>query len=407
MAKNTKHLGIGIVGAGFMCKAHSNAYSAMKYMYAGEGFSPQLVAVGADTAQEAAAAAERYGYRKSCAGWADIVSDPEVDIVDICLSDALHKRVCLDAIQAGKNVICEKPLALNPDDALEMFLAAEEAKVRHLTGFNYRFIPAVRLARDLIASDVIGKPYRFSGSYAQDPGADPGTSAEKVWYAAGPKSSGAAKGIGSHLIDMARFLMGEIVTVDGKLKTYNRSRPSASGPLTISQDEAMSALVDFEGGADGILGASAVAAGRKNRIAWEINGTKGSLSFDMEELNFLNVYLMESQNKAVTGFTRIDVTQADRGHPFAERWWPKGHGIGWEHAHVNELAHFLSCVASGEPVEPQGASFRDGYRATAVIEAIAQSSASGRRVDLEYLDGPRREPKAASISALESKEESR
>ncbi len=401
MAEYSRRLGIGIVGAGFMCKSHSNAFSTMKYMYPGEGYVPDLVAVGATTADRAAAAAVRYGYRKSCAGWADIVSDPEVDIVDICLSDALHTRVCLDAIGAGKHVICEKPLALNPEDALEMYLAAEKAKVRHMTGFNYRFVPAVRFAHELIASGAIGTPYRFSGSYSQDPGAAPSTPAEKVWYATGPKSSGVAKGIGSHLIDMARFLMGEIVSVDGRLTTYNRSRPSASGLLAVSQDEAMSALVDFEGGADGILSASAVAAGRKNRIFWEINGTGGSLWFDMEDINFLNVCLIESPDapdapmSPVAGFTRVDVTQADRRHPFADHWWPRGHGIGWEHAHVNELAHFLSCVASGAPVEPLGASFRDGYRAAAVIEAVARSSASGRRVDMEYAD------------TMESREESR
>jgi len=387
MSDERKKIGIGIVGAGFMCKAHSNAYNTMRYTHVSDGYLPELVRVGADTEDEARVAAERYGYKKSCAGWKDVVDDPDVAVVDVCLSDALHKRVSLDAIAAGKDLLCEKPLAVSASDALEMLTAAKKAGVRHMTGFNYRFIPAVRLARELIASGAIGRLYRFNGSHSQDPGADPSTPAERVWYASGPKASGVARGIGSHLIDMSRYLMGEIVDVDGKLKTYNRTRPSADGILQVTQDEAMSALLEFETGADGILAASAVASGRKNRIAWEINGTKGSIAFDMEEINFLHVCLMDSPLKEVSGFTRVDVTQADRNHPFAEYWWPRGHGIGWEHAHINELAHFLDCVANDKPVAPHGATFRDGYRVAAVIEAISESSQSGKSIDLHFEDG--------------------
>ena len=401
MADGRKTIGIGIVGAGFMCKAHSNAYSTMRYTHAKEDFLPFLARVGADTEEEARAAAERYGYARSCAGWKDLVEDPSVDVVDICLSDALHKAAALDAIAAGKDLVCEKPLAVTSSDALEMLNVAEKAGVRHMVGFNYRFVPAVRLARQLISGGVIGTPYRFTGSYSQDPGADPATPAESVWYAAGPKSSGVARGIGSHLIDMSRYLMGEIAAVDGKLKTYNRTRPSASGLLSITQDEAMSALLDFENGSDGILGASAVASGRKNRIAWEINGSQGSIAFDMEEINFLYVNLMVSPVKEISGFTRVDVTQIDRNHPFAEYWWPRGHGIGWEHAHINELAHFLDCVANDKAVAPHGATFRDGYRVAAIIEAIAESSAAGRRIDMSFADNaPADAANAASAAAF-------
>ena len=383
MAEN-RPIGIGIIGAGFMCKAHTNAYKTAAYMYYDKGYIPRLRYVGAATEEEARITAARYGYEKYCAGWDDIMMDDAVDVVDVCLSDSLHKQATLDAVARGKHVLCEKPLALSASDAKEMWKAADKAGVKHMCGFNYRFVPAVRLAKMLIEAGVIGRTYSFRGEYCQDPGADPYAPVEKVWYASGPKASGVARGIGSHLIDMSRFLMGEIVSVGGKTMTYNPTRFSHKGPVPVSQDEEMTALVDFENGSTGVLQASAVAAGRKNRIAWEINGAKGSLLFDMDDINTLQVYLADSTEWEVIGFTKVNVTQMDRNHPFADIWWPRGHGIGWEHAHINEIAHFLDAIAQDISIAPYGATFADGYRVAAVIEAIEESSRTGRTVEPAY-----------------------
>jgi predicted dehydrogenase len=216
------------------------------------------------------------------------------------------------------------------------------------------FFPAVQLAKRLIEQGVMGNLYCFNGSYCQDQGADDRVPAEKLWYAMGPKASGAAIGIGSHLIDMSRFLMGEVASVSGIAKTYNKVHSSASGDMLITTDEEMLGVAEFTSSASGLYRASAVAGGRKNYLAWEING-----------------------------FTAVNVTQPDRGHPLMESLWPRGHVLGWEDAHVNEIAHMLDAVSNDGQVAPLGATFADGLRVVSIIEAIKRFHASGKRA---YLD---------------------
>ena len=379
-------LRIGLIGGGFMGKAHSNAYHSIPYIFHSGGYVPYLATLSAMTEDEAIAAAERYGFANATADYLQVVNDPNIDVIDVCTSDSTHKEIALAALKGGKHVLCEKPLATNLRDAYELALEERSSSKASMCGFNYRFTPAVRLAKTLIDRGVIGKLYSFHGVYNQESGASEDIPYERLSYAYGSKSSGAAYQIGTHVIDMARYLIGDIESVMGEIRTCNKQRQSSSGMVDIDADEEMLAIVTFAGGTWGTLRSSVMASGRKNQHAWEINGSKGSLVFDMEDANFLSVYLEAGLIPEVNGFTRVNVTQMAKGHPFAEYWWPQGHGLGWEHAHINEIAHFLHCAANDEPVAPHGATFEDGYRAILVVEAVRLSSEQGRKVYLSELD---------------------
>ena len=374
---NKKRIGIGLVGTGFMAKAHSNAFYTIPYIYHTGNYYPELVAIGAATLEEAQQAKERYGYEKAVAGYQEIVEDPRVDLVDICASDALHVPIALAALENGKHILCEKPFALNAQDAKLLRDAGAKSRARLMVGFNYRFVSAVVMAKHLIDSGVMGKVYHFEGNYLQDVGAFEDTPIEKLWYAQGSKGSGVALGIGCHLIDMARYLVGEIEEVGGMLPIHNAQRGSAGGQTKVTQDEEMLILARFANSATGSLRASAVAAGRKNYLRWEISCSKGSLVFDLENLNYLDVFHKDTPIHSVTGFTRVNVTQLDRDHPFMDVWWPRGHGVGWEHAHINEIAHLLDCISNDKPLAPLGATFEDGYRSIKIIDTLREAAKEG------------------------------
>ena len=378
-----KPIRIGLVGSsGFMAKAHSNAYNTIPYIYNNETHVPQLVMVGGTTAEKAVASAERFGYSRSCVGYREIVESSDIDVVDVCVSDAMHKEVAMEAIRHGKHVLCEKPMALNSDDALEMLEAAKKAGVKAMCGFNYRFISSVVLARNLIKSGKMGKVYHFNSCYLQDVGYAEETPVEKIWYIEGPKGSGVSLGIGCHLIDMARFLVGDITEVNGMMPVYNPVRNSKDGKVQVNKEEDMLAMVRFDNQATGLLRASAVSAGRKNRLGWEISCSKGTIVFDLENLNNLDVFYKETPVHEITGFTRINVTQVDRNHPFMDVWWPRGHIVGWEHAHINEIAHFLRCIDRDEPVEPMGAGFEDGYKSILIIDSLRKAAEEKKSVKI-------------------------
>ncbi|MDR1536213.1 MAG: Gfo/Idh/MocA family oxidoreductase [Planctomycetota bacterium] len=392
MVSERKSIGVGLVGTGFMAKAHANAFNTIPYMFPDLPLRPRLAAVASTSLERAEETARRYGFEKALVGHAALIDDPEVELVDVANGDRLHAAVALAALAKGKHVLCEKPLADNLADAKRLAEAAaraEKSGVKAVCGFNYRFVPAVALAKRLIERGVIGRVYSFNGCYLQDSGAFEDTPAEKVWYAApgGPKNSGVMYGIGTHLIDQARYLAGEIETVAGSLRTYNTRRDSAAGKIAVRSDEDGVAVVGFANGALGSIRAAAVAAGRKNRLSWEISGSRGTLFFDLEEINYLKVFLRDTPVKEVSGFTRVNVTQLDRNHPFMDIWWPRGHGIGWEHAHINEAAHLLARIAEDGPVGPEAATFEDGYQALRVVEAVRRSEETGMRQRVEDI-GP-------------------
>ena len=373
-----RDVGIGVLGYGFMGRAHTFAYQRLALVAPELQIAPRLVAIAGRTADKVAAAATRFGYARHYTDWRELLQDDEVSVLDNCTVPYMHAEPSIAALEAGKHVICEKPLAPTLAEARAMRDAAARSVAKTMCGFNYRFLPAVRLARQLIDEGAIGRVYMFRAHYLQEGRHDP---ARPGFVGPEALGRGALAGLGSHVIDLARFLVGEPVAVSALLATKIRNRPHPRQPgetVAVADDDLFHCLVEFEGGATGILEASYVSAGRKNYFSWEINGAKGSLRFNLERLNELEVYLVGQPRPDAAGFERVLVTEPE--HPFLSQWWPRGHVLGWEHTFVHELQHFLACVVTGRPVSPEGATFEDGYRAALVSEAICKSAAMGRRV---------------------------
>jgi predicted dehydrogenase len=261
-------------------------------------------------------------------------------------------------------VICEKPLGRTADESHEIWQRVAATGVKHMTAFNYRFVPANRLARQMIEAGELGEIHHFRGRYLQEWG----TTDAEVWrFDKALAGSGALGDLGAHVIDLARYLVGEIGAVSASTRTFYPGR---------EVDDAFEAVVDFENGALGTIEATRFAPGRKNAFSWEINGSKGSLAFDLERLNELQ------WSDGAKGFTDVLVSEAD--HPFWQWWWPHGHMIGWEHTFVHELRHFLDAIAGEGEVAPHGATFEDGYRAAEVCDAVLRSAESGKRETISY-----------------------
>jgi predicted dehydrogenase len=268
-------------------------------------------------------------------------------------------------------VVCEKPLGRDADEAYETWQQVAATGVKHLCAFNYRFVPAVRLARQIIEAGEIGEIRHFRGSYLQEWGA-----AEiDAWrFDKAAAGSGALGDLGAHVIDLARYLVGEIEAVSAHTATFWPGR---------EVDDAIEAVVAFEGGAVGTIEATRFATGRKNAFTWEINGSEGSIAFDLERLNELQVHIAGSTPGAsAQGFRTVLVSEAD--HPFWEHWWPHGHIIGWEHTFVHELHHLLTAIRDDTDVAPHGATFEDGYRAAEVCDAMLRSAGAGGRERVVY-----------------------
>ena len=257
-----------------------------------------------------------------------------------------------------------------------MWRAAEKAGVKHLTCFNYRFMPAVRLAYDMIRDGGIGDIYQARFRYAQEWRTDPDS----------PLSSpvGALQIIGVHAIDQCRFLVGEIESVAARITSPVTTERRLCGGRPVDQDDAVTILATVAGGVPVTIEASLVSRGRRNMLAWEINGSTGSLSWDLEQLNVLNVY--QHNRTSTRGYTETLVCEPE--HPLTGPWWPSGHVLGWEHGHINMIAHFLDAIAHNSPVEPLGATFEDGARAAAVCDGVVRASREARWVTLsEEKDG--------------------
>jgi predicted dehydrogenase len=376
-------LGIGVLGYAFMGKAHSNAFKTLDYIYTPPPAHPSLVAIGGRDAEQVAAAAQRYGYARGVTDWHEIVADPAVQIFDNCAPNRLHFEPTMAAIQAGKHVLCEKPLGMDAAESRQMWQAAQAAGVVHMCGFNYRFVPAVRLMRQVIQEGRLGRIYHFRAAYLQDWLADP--SFGMTWRLDVEQAgTGAIGDLGTHIIDLARFLVGEPTSISANTVTFIDERETPQGgkqPVTV--DDAFAATITFANGAVGTLEASRFARGRRNHNYVEINGEKGSLAFNMERMNELEVFLPEEESpQDARGFRRVLVTESY--HPYVGVWWPAGHIIGYEHTFVHEIHHFLDAVVNGTAVTPDGADFEDGYRAAVVADAIQASARSGQRVAIEY-----------------------
>ena len=378
-------IGVGMLGYSFMGKAHSNAYKKIPYMVYPPPAIPRLVAIGGRDEEAVKEARKRYGYDKYYTDWRELVADPGVQLFDNGGPNDLHAEPTIAAARAGKHILCEKPLARSSQEAKKMLDAVTKAGVKHMVSFNYRFVPAIRQTYELIQKGALGDIYHFRASYLQEWLIDP--EFPRTWRldkeAAG---SGALGDLGSHIIDLGRFLVGEPKSVMALTRTFIEDRPLPGsedrGKVTV--DDAFEAVVEFENGAVGTLEASRFCPGRKNHQVFEINGSKGSIRFDMERFNELEVYWKDAPGRETRGFTKVLVTESY--HPFWSSWWPHGHIIGWEHTFVHEAAHLLDAIVNDKNVAPYGATFEDGYRNAVICDAILQSSQEGRRVEIKYQD---------------------
>ncbi|GIV95701.1 MAG: oxidoreductase [Herpetosiphonaceae bacterium] len=377
-------IGVGMLGYAFMGKAHTNAYKTIPYMMYPPPAIPRLIAIAGRNEEAIREAARRYGYETYYTDWRTMLEDDRVQLFDNGGPNDAHAEPSIAAAQAGKHIFCEKPLARSAGEAREMLDAVRKAGIKHMVAFNYRFVPAIRLARNLIESGRLGRIYHFRAVYLQE-WIMPHYNTPKIWrldkQVAG---SGALGDLGAHIVDLGRFLVGEMKSVSAMTRTFidERPLPDGSGTARVDVDDAFVACVEFENGAIGTLEATRFAGGHKNYQALEINGERGSIRFNLERMNELEVFWVGEEPKETQGFHDVLVTESY--HPWWENWWPHGHIIGWEHTFIHELTHFLDCIANNKEVAPYGATFEDGYRAAVICDAILESASSRRQIDLEY-----------------------
>jgi predicted dehydrogenase len=351
-----------MLGYAFMGKAHSRALLALQHLDV--PLRPSLVSISGRSPGPLEEARSEWGWAEAVTDWRQQLEDSRIGLYDNGGPNAVHAEPSIAAVRNGKHVICEKPLALDAAEAHRMWAEAARAGVVHMTAFNYRFVPAVRLARELIERGDLGDIVHFRARYLQSWGWE---ADESVWrFDRAEAGTGAIGDLGAHIVDIARYLVGEIASVSARVRTLVPGR---------QVDDHFVATVEFENGVVGTLEASRLARGRINSNAFEVNGREGSLVFDVERLNELEVADRKS-------FRRVLVTEPE--HPFMRFWWPPGHIVGWGDTFTHELAHLLEAIAGEHGVAPHGATFEDGYRCAEVCDAIARSNEQGRNVEVTY-----------------------
>ena len=375
-------IGFGMLGYAFMGKAHSNAMRKIPYMMYPPPAIPVLEAICGRNEEATAEAARRFGYRNTYNSWEAMLENDNVHVLDNGGPNNVHAAPCIAAAEAGKHILCEKPLARTAEESKSMLDAVNKAGVKAMVAFNYRFIPAIRQIRLLVDQGLLGQIYHFRAVYLQE-WIMPHYDLPMIWrLQKDVAGSGALGDLGAHIIDLGRYLVGDVKSVSGMTRTFIDERPNDDGTMgKVDVDDAFAALLEFENGALGTVEATRFAGGRKNGQRIEINAEKGSVVFNLERLNELEVYWNEGDPN-VSGFTNVLVSEP--AHPWWENWWPQGHIIGWEHTFVHEITHLLDCIVNDSPVAPIGADFEDGYRNAVICDAILESAASGRQVDCVY-----------------------
>jgi predicted dehydrogenase len=384
-ALEAPEIGVGMLGYAFMGRAHSNAFKKLAYMMYPPPLVPRLVALCGRDEKALAAAARQFGYEGYYIDWRKMLEDDRIKLFDNGGPNDTHAEPCIKAAAAGMHILCEKPLARTAEEAKAMLDAVQKAGVKHMVAFNYRFVPAVHQAYQLIRSGALGRLYHFRAMYLQE-WLLPVYNTPRTWRMnKAVAGSGTLGDLASHIIDLGRFLVGaEIKSVSARLKTFitERPLPGGGGMGKVDVDDAFACVVEFENGVLGTLEGTRVAAGRKNYNNWEVNGEKGSIHFNLEKINQLDVYWVGDQPPETQGFHEAIITE--KYHPWIAHWWPAGHVIGWEHTFVHEITHLLDCIAHDKSVAPYGADFEDGYRNAVVTDAIIESAATGRQVDCHY-----------------------
>ncbi|MFF0988530.1 Gfo/Idh/MocA family protein [Kocuria nitroreducens] len=374
----TDALGVAVLGYSFMGKAHSNAWRNVNAFYPTPRVA-QKVLVGRD-AGHVAEAARQYGWEESGTDWRSVLERDDIHVVDICTPGHLHADMAVAALKAGKHVLVEKPLANTVAEAERMVAAAAAARdrgVRSMVGFNYRRVPALALARELIADGRLGRVRQVRVSYLQDWLAD--EHAPMTWRLRRETAgSGALGDLASHAVDQVRFLLSSSVTsVSGTVTTFVPTREGEAGPETVTVDDAAWATLRTASGAVVSLEVSRCATGRKNALEIEVYGSTGGLRFDLERLNELHLFDAAAAPGA-QGYSRILVTED--AHPYVGAWWPPGHVLGWDHTFTSQAADLLRAIDTGTPAAP---GFEDGLEVQRVLGAVTASAArSGATVHL-------------------------
>ncbi|MBP2266185.1 putative dehydrogenase [Pseudarthrobacter sp. PvP004] len=368
---SSRPLGVACVGYAFMGKAHSNAWRNVSSYFDVPTFE-QKVLVGRDTSL-VAEAASRYGWATSSSSWRSVIYRDDIDIIDICAPGWMHAEIAIAALEAGKHILVEKPLANTLAEAELMTASAAKARARgvqSMIGFNYRRVPALALARELIAEGRLGTVRHVRAAYLQDWLSD--AESPMTWRLRKETAgSGALGDIASHAIDQIQNLTGETVTeVTGTLRTFVNDRPGPAGLEEVSVDDAVWATLGLTRNISASVEASRVATGQKNSLRIEIYGSAGSLTFDLENLNEL-MFLDATLPVREQGFRRILVNEPE--HPYLEAWWPQGHIIGWEHTFTHQIRDFLLAVRDGSQPSP---SFEDGLQIQRVLAAVEESAAA-------------------------------
>ena len=375
-----KPLNIGMIGYGFMGRAHSNAYNRVSNFFDLE-YTPVLKAACARNAENVKAFAEKWGYESIETDWRKLIAREDIDAIDICVPNNLHKEMAIACAEAGKMILCEKPLAMNSEEGEEMCHAVEKAGVANTVWYNYRRIPAVTLAKQLIDEGRLGRIFHYRANFLQDwtIAEDLPQGGAALWRldvaAAG---SGVTGDLLAHCIDTAIWLNGSISNVSAMTETFVKERMhNLTGKVEpVGIDDACAFMCHFGNGSLGLFESTRYARGHKALYTLEINGEHASLKWDLHDLHRLE-YFDHRDEGTVRGWRSIHVTDGD--HPYMGNWWVPGLQIGYEHSFVHQVADFLAGVAKGEPVGP---TFRDALETQKVCDAILSSAQSGRWTDV-------------------------
>jgi predicted dehydrogenase len=355
-----------------MGRAHSNAYLIAPHAIS-LPLQPVLRAACGRHSISLEAFAARYGWQTTETSWERLVARDDIQIIDICTPNATHAPIAIAAARAGKHVICEKPLSRNAVEARQMLNAVREAGVCNMVAFNYRRVPAIAFAKQMIQGGRLGAIRHFNAVYYQDWLVDP--TFRLTWrHDIEESGSGAHGDMNAHIVDLARCLVGEIEAVAGVQAIFIKARPFANGDGTgpVTADDATSFLARFRNGAMGSFQVTRLATGRKNYLRLEIFGSEGSLAFNLERLNELEFYSAHDDRNE-QGYRSIIVSEPT--HPYLAAWWPPGHALGWEHTFTHEIGDFLCAIGAGSTVQPD---FEDGLRCQQVLDAVLQSARDER-----------------------------
>jgi predicted dehydrogenase len=375
-----KPLNIGMIGYGFMGKAHSNAYRKVHHFFDLD-YQPVLKAVCARSADKVKAFAETWGYESTETDWRTLVERKDIDAIDICTPNNTHYEIAIAAAANGKMILCEKPLAMNGAEGLKMVEAVEKAKVPNMVWYNYRRVPAVTLAKQLIDAGKLGKIFHYRSNFLQDWTINPelpqgGTALWRLDVAAA--GSGVSGDLLAHCIDTARWLNGELADVSAMTETFVKERKHTLTGKTekVGIDDACTFMGHFDNGSLALFESTRYARGHKALYTFEINGEHASIFWDLHDLHRLK-YFDHRDEGIVRGWHDIHVSDGD--HPYMGNWWVPGLQIGYEHSFVHQVKDFIEGVSKGEPAQPD---FRNAYKTQLVLDAVLESAKGGKWVNV-------------------------